>query len=112
MCIRYYQVDPCYSNMMCNLADIHWRMLNHIMSQYYLHYLGIFKLKGLRWLLTRQQVADGNFSAQHMNMLNPQDDVGLTDGEGYMTNVANYEAHLEDAKESKQVSLVTYSVSC
>ena len=62
-----------------------------------------------RWLLTRQQVADGNFSAQHMNMLNPQDDA---DGEGYMTNEAKYEAHLEDAKESKQVSLATYSVSC
>ena len=65
-----------------------------------------------RWLLTRQQVADGNFSAQHMNMLNPQDDVGLTDGEGYMTNEAKYKSHLEDAKESKQVSLATYSVSC
>ena len=73
----------------------------------------IFKLiLADRWLLTRQQVADGNFSAQHMNMLNPQDDLGLTDGEGYMTNEAKYEAHLEDAKESKQVSLATYSVFC
>ena len=73
----------------------------------------IFKLiLADRWLLTRQQVADGNFSTQHMNMLNPQDDVGLTDGEGYMTNEAKYKAHLEDTKKSKQVSLATYSVSC
>ena len=47
MCIGYYQVDPYYSNMMYNPPDVRWRMLNHIMSQYYLHYLGIFKLKGL-----------------------------------------------------------------
>ena len=47
MCIRYYQADPYYSNMMYNPPDVRWHMLNHIMSQYYLHYLGIFKLKGL-----------------------------------------------------------------
>ena len=57
-------------------------------------------------------MTDGNFSAQHMNMLNPQDDVGLTDGEGYMTNEAKYKAHPEDAKDSKQASLATCSVSC
>ena len=49
MCIRYYQADPYYSNMMYNPLDVRWRMLNHIMSQYYLHYLGIFKLKGLEF---------------------------------------------------------------
>ena len=57
-------------------------------------------------------MTDGNFSAQLMNMLNPQDDVGLTDGEGYMTNEAKYKAHPEDAKDSKQASLATCSVSC
>ena len=51
MCIGYYQADPYYSNMMYNPPDVCWHMLNHIMSQYYLHYLGIFKLKGLEYKL-------------------------------------------------------------
>lgn len=46
---------------------------------------------------------DGNFSAEHMKMWNPQDDVALTDGSGYMVKTSDYESHLKTATENREV---------
>jgi len=48
-------------------------------------------------------VFDGNFSAQKMKPTNPGDDVHLTDGNGFITGDAHYQAHLKVAKEVKEV---------
>ncbi|THH11000.1 hypothetical protein EW146_g8190 [Bondarzewia mesenterica] len=47
------------------------------------------------------QITDGNFSAEHMKMRNPWDDVVLTNDTGYMVTDGNYKEHLEEAKELK-----------
>ncbi|KAG1724150.1 uncharacterized protein EDB91DRAFT_1087569 [Suillus paluster] len=57
------------------------------------------------WLVMQRYVVDGNFTAQHMNMKNPEEDVSLTDGEGYMVTELPYQAHLKDSKEVKDKSL-------
>ena len=48
-------------------------------------------------------VADGNFTADHVKMRNPENDVGLTNGEGYMVEERHYRRHLAVTKEVKQV---------
>ena len=48
---------------------------------------------------------DRNFSAEHLQMRRPEDNVALTDGDSYMTGIERYEAHLNRAKESNQVNL-------
>lgn len=47
---------------------------------------------------------DGNFMAEHMAMRNPDNDVPLSDGSGFMTGTKDYKAHLVIAQEDKQVS--------
>lgn len=56
---------------------------------------------------------DGNFSAEHYEMTNPEDDVRLADGHGFMTTDQPYKLHLQDAKEVAQVrdSLPHHSAS-
>ena len=49
-------------------------------------------------------ILDGNFSAQHQHMKNPQDDVRLSDGHGYMVTSAPYKEHLRTAVQFKQVN--------
>lgn len=46
---------------------------------------------------------DGNFKADHMKMKRSDDDVKLTDGEGYFVAEASYQQHLETAKGVKEV---------
>ena len=46
---------------------------------------------------------DGNFSAEHMKMRNPEDDVELTDGHGFMVGDKRYKEHLKNAVEDKEV---------
>ena len=46
---------------------------------------------------------DGNFSAQHRRMKNPQDDVAFADGHSFMVEDAPYKAHLRTAKQFKEV---------
>jgi hypothetical protein len=48
-------------------------------------------------------VGDGNFSADHMRMKRPEDDVKLTNGSGYMVEQQQYREHLANATEIKQV---------
>ena len=51
----------------------------------------------------RSVVLDGNFSAQHRHMRNPEDDVPLADGHAFMVTDGPYKAHLKTAKEFKEV---------
>jgi hypothetical protein len=53
--------------------------------------------------LRRSIVVDGNFHADHLKMKNPEDDVELADGMGFMTESAPYEQHIKESKEQKQV---------
>jgi len=46
---------------------------------------------------------DGNFHADHVKMRRPEDDVWLTNGEGYLVEDSRYEKHLGVSKEPKQV---------
>ncbi|PIL26690.1 hypothetical protein GSI_11217 [Ganoderma sinense ZZ0214-1] len=52
-----------------------------------------------QWKYTRSVVLDSNFSAQHRKMRNPEDDVPLADGHGFMVTDAPYKEHLKTAAE-------------
>jgi hypothetical protein len=54
---------------------------------------------------------DGNFQAEHMKMRNPETDVSLSDGTGFMVSPAPYELHLKSAVERRQVSTIP-SIIC
>jgi hypothetical protein len=47
---------------------------------------------------------DGNFQAEHMKMRNPENDVPLSEGTGFMVSRMPYESHLKSAAERRQVS--------
>jgi hypothetical protein len=47
---------------------------------------------------------DGNFKAEHMKMRNPENDVPLSNGTGFMVSKKPYELHLKSAVERRQVS--------
>ncbi|KAI0704604.1 hypothetical protein C8Q76DRAFT_624101, partial [Earliella scabrosa] len=55
-----------------------------------------------QWKYVRSVVLDGNFSAQHRRMKNPEDDVAFADGHTFMVENAPYKAHLKAAKEFKE----------
>ena len=57
-----------------------------------------------RWKYRRILVMDGNFTAEHMKMRNPDDDVELTDGHRFMVGEKPYKEHLKSAVEDKEVS--------
>ncbi|KIM52193.1 hypothetical protein SCLCIDRAFT_37440, partial [Scleroderma citrinum Foug A] len=44
--------------------------------------------------MARQYVVDGNFTAQHMNMKKPENDVILSNGLSYMVQDGPYQAHI------------------
>ena len=46
-CIEYHSANLYYTYTMYNPVDIHWDVLNDIMSLYYLQIYRIFGLKGL-----------------------------------------------------------------
>jgi len=56
-----------------------------------------------RWLFRRTLVADGNFTAYHMKMRCPEEDVNLTHGYGYVVEEGRYKQHLSNAQEFKEV---------
>ena len=47
---------------------------------------------------------DGNFQVEHMRMSNPENDVMISDGTGFMVSKKAYELHLKSAAERQQVS--------
>ncbi|KAI9447428.1 hypothetical protein H4582DRAFT_2051188 [Lactarius indigo] len=46
---------------------------------------------------------DGNFQAEHMKMRNPENDIPLSEGTGFMVSQEPYESHLKLAVERQQV---------
>jgi hypothetical protein len=54
---------------------------------------------------------DGNFQAEHMKMRNPEKDVPLSDGTGFMVSRIPYELHLRSAIERRQVSFISWHTS-
>ncbi|KAI9436339.1 hypothetical protein H4582DRAFT_1816946 [Lactarius indigo] len=47
---------------------------------------------------------DGNFQAEHMKMRNPENDIPLSEGTGFMVSQKSYELHLKSAVERQQRS--------
>lgn len=56
-----------------------------------------------RWKYMRSIVMDGNFSAEHLRMRRPEDDVVLGDGDAFMVGDETYKKHLAIAIEHKEV---------
>jgi hypothetical protein len=50
---------------------------------------------------------DGNFQAEHMKMKNPENDIPLSDGTGFMVSRIPYESHLKSAVERRQVGVIS-----
>jgi hypothetical protein len=50
---------------------------------------------------------DGNFQAEHMKMRNPENDIPLTEGTGFMVSRTPYELHLKSADERRQVGPIS-----
>ena len=50
---------------------------------------------------------DGNFQAEHMKMRNPENDIPLSEGTGFMVSQKPYELHLKSAVERWQVSTIS-----
>ncbi|KAF8261039.1 hypothetical protein EI94DRAFT_1773540 [Lactarius quietus] len=55
-------------------------------------------------LFMRGFIMDGNFQAEHMKMRNPENDVPLFEGTGFMVSQKPYELHLQLALERQQRS--------
>ena len=51
------------------------------------------------WVTRRTITVDGNFHADHIKMRRPDQDVMLTNGQGYMVEEARYGKYLNLAKE-------------
>jgi hypothetical protein len=49
----------------------------------------------------------GNFQAEHMKMKNPENDVPLSKGTGFMVSRIPYKLHLQSASERQQVSSIS-----
>jgi hypothetical protein len=56
-------------------------------------------------LYTRSIVIDGNFSAEHLKMKQPEKDIPLSPGGRYMVEPKKYALHLSTGKETKQVCI-------
>jgi hypothetical protein len=51
-------------------------------------------------------VVDGNFTAQHMKMHKPKDDIPLSDGLAYMVANEPYQKHISQAADNKEVCII------
>ena len=54
---------------------------------------------------------DGNFQAEHMKMRNPENDIPLTEGAGFMVSRKPYKLHLQSAFEGRQVISIISGIS-
>ena len=50
---------------------------------------------------------DRNFQAEHMKMRNPENDVPLSEGIGFMVSQKPYEMHLQSTSERWQVHSIS-----
>ncbi|KAH9914838.1 uncharacterized protein B0H18DRAFT_824213, partial [Fomitopsis serialis] len=57
-----------------------------------------------QWKFTQTFVMDGNFSAEHLKMRNPREDVSLADGHGFMVTDDPYKRHLKEAVDDREKS--------
>ncbi|KAG1722518.1 hypothetical protein EDB19DRAFT_1898193 [Suillus lakei] len=71
------------------------------------------------WLVMQRYIVNGNFTAQHMKMKTPEDDVSLADGKGYMVTEEPYQNHITESVEEREKSscsigsaLIIYDVAC
>jgi hypothetical protein len=55
-------------------------------------------------------VVDGNFSAEHMKMKYPDQDIWLSNGMGYMVEWKRYKSHLDEAVVTHEVSSSLFAV--
>jgi hypothetical protein len=53
-------------------------------------------------------VIDGNFSAEHLKMKQPEKDIFLSPGGRYLVEPARYALHLSTGKEIQQVCVSEY----
>lgn len=51
-------------------------------------------------------MVDGNFTAQHMKMRKPEDDVPLSDGLAYMVANEPYQKHVAQAANNEEVCVI------
>ncbi|KAJ8699116.1 hypothetical protein PTI98_002269 [Pleurotus ostreatus] len=56
------------------------------------------------WLLSPLLVADGNFKFDHLQLKNPQSDVILRDGTGFLVTTSTYENHLDVTSGTQEKS--------
>jgi hypothetical protein len=56
------------------------------------------------WVTRRTITVDGNFHADHIKMRRPDQDIMLTNGQGYMVEENKYKEYLTIAKEPRLVS--------
>ena len=63
-----------------------------------------------RWVFARSIVKDGNFSAEHLKMKKPANDVLLADGTGFMVTDKPYKEHLAVTKEIKEVQKFVFNL--
>ena len=49
---------------------------------------------------------DGNFSAQHLKMKHPENDVKYADGHAFCTTSEPFKAHLKTAKQYSQACCI------
>src|SRR5260370_36949833 len=56
-------------------------------------------------LFMRGFMMDGNFQVERMRMKNPEDNIPLSDGAGFMASKKPYKSHLKSAVERWQVAL-------
>ena len=51
---------------------------------------------------------DGNFQAEHIRIRNPENDMPLSDGAGFMVSRKPYKSHLKLAIERQQVGFKSH----
>jgi hypothetical protein len=56
------------------------------------------------WVTRRTITVDGNFHADHIKMRRPDQDIMLTNGQGYVVDEIKYKEYLSVAKEPRLVS--------
>jgi hypothetical protein len=56
------------------------------------------------WKYTRSFVMDGNFKAEHLHPIKPDDEVWLADGLGFMVGKDRYQNHLAEAADTLEKS--------
>ena len=63
-----------------------------------------------RWKYMQTFVIDGNFSAEHLKMRQPANDISIADGHGFMVTDGPYKQHLLEATEDRQVGSLLYPI--